>query len=228
MQADQAAGLRHQKLLPKNARVVSLYSSQSGWAPQLAKRLEALGSRVLLVDTTGRHAPASKTQSIFGWQTQISRQHLQPVTMAGIDTLHAPGALVGDGAIVQACVRQDYVLFDGGTMSSETLPLDAGPEQTFVVEVSTAPEALCNTYSFIKTLHLNQLNMRVILCGQPAPCERVISATHHFMHTRPVCLECINLAEDAHLTALAAKISSAETGTSRFYNNTGGVGLQHG
>lgn len=227
MQADQAAGLRHQKSR-RNAQVVSVFSFQSGWAPRLAQGLEAHGSRVLLVDTTGRQAAASKTQSIFGWQAQVAHQYLQPVTVAGIDTLHAPGASVGDAAIVRAGVGRDCVLFDGGRMPTETLRLDAVLAQTFVVEVGAAPELLCNTYGFIKTLYLNQLDTRVILCGEAALCERVISATHHFMHARPAWLEWINLAEDAHLTALAAKISAAEIGTSRFYNNAGGEGLQHG
>lgn len=226
MLVDQAAGLRGKSR--RNARVVSVFSSQSGWAPRLAQRLEAQGSRVLLVDTTGHHARASKTQSIFGWQAQVARQCLQPVTVAGVDTLHAPGAPVGDATIVRAGMGRDYVLFDGGTMSSETLRLDAGLAQTFVVEVSAAVEVLCNTYGFIKTLSLNQLNMRVILCGQSAQCERVISATRRFMQTRPAWLEWINLAEDGHLTALAAKISAAETGAGRFYNHAGGEGLQYG
>ena len=105
---------------------------------------------------------------------------------------------------------------------------DARVAQTFVVEVSDAPETLSNAYAFVKTLYLNKRDTRVILCGQASLCERVIAATHHFLCARPTWLETTKLEADAHLTALAAKISAAEIGTSRFYNNIGGAGSQHG
>lgn len=227
MQADQAAGLRrnHPK---RSAQVVSLFSSQSCWAMRLAQRLQTHGSRVLLVDTTGRHAPASKTQSIFGWQAQVARKCLQPVSMAGIDTLHAPGATVGNALIVQASTGHDYILFDGGRIQSETVMPDGCVAQTFVVEVSAAPEVLCHVYAFVKTLYLNKRDTRVILYGEAVPCERIILATHHFLRAPLSWLEEVNIEEDAHLAALAAKIAAAEIGTSRFYNNAGGEGLQHG
>lgn len=226
MQADQAAGLRRNPA-KRSAQVVSVFSAQSDWATRLAKGLQTHGSRVLLVDTTGRHAPP-KTQSIFGWEAQVARQCLQPVSVAGIDWLHAPGAAAGDAAIVQASAGRDYVLFDGGRMQSKTLMLDASVAQTLVVEVSDTPEVLCNVYAFVKTLYLNKRDTRVILCGQAGLCERVISATHQFLRVRPAWLEMAPLEADAHLTALAAKISATEIGTSRFYNNAGGEGLQHG
>ena len=120
------------------------------------------------------------------------------------------------------------MLFDGDRIQSQTLMLDASVAQTFVVEVGDAPEGLCPVYAFVKTLYLNQRDTRVILCGRASRCERIISATDRFLRARPTWLETARLEADAHFTVLAAKISATEIGTSRFNNNAGGAGLQHG
>ena len=227
MQADQAAGLRRNQAR-RRTQVVTVFSAQSGWAFRLAQALHTHGARVLLVDTTGRQATASNTQFIFNWQAQVARQYLQPVPLSGIDTLHAPGALPGSAAIVQASGRWDSVLFDGGQIPSTALTLDASVAQTVVLEVGVAPEMLCHSYALVKTLYLNPIASRVMLCGEAALCERLVAATRHFLSARLDWLETVTLEPDAHLTALAAKISAAETGAGRFYNNAAGEGLHHG
>ena len=227
MQADQASGLRG-KYLRRVAQVVSLFAVQPTLAARLARAIQARGPRLLLIDTTGRHALASKTQSIFGWEQQVARQRILPVSVDGIDWFQAPGAQAGDAALAQANPDYDYVLFDADSVPPGTLALDLHTAQTLLVEMIAAPEALCNAYALIKTLHANPLHVRVILCGEASVCERVISATQHFLQARPAWLGTACIEGDAHLAALAARISAAEITTSQFYNNTGGEFAQHG
>lgn len=226
MQADQAAGLRN-KHSRGGVRVLSLFETPPSVAPQLARALQARHHRVLLVDSLGRHARASRTQSIFGWEQQAARQRLQTITVDGVDVLHAPGAQAGDMAITQAAADYDYVLFDGATLQADAA-IDARTPQTLFVALSTLPDRISRTYALIKTLHENRLDWRVLLLGESTVAERLVSATDYFLRAHSKCLEQVNIEADAHLTALAAKISAAEIGTSRFYNNAGGEGLQHG
>lgn len=227
VQADQAAGLRS-KGARQGPKVISLLSLPPDWAARLAQALQALNHKILLVDSAGRHTLASKTQFIFGWEQQVARQRLQTITMNGIDVLHAPGAYAGDAAIVQTGVGYDYVLFDGQTLQPETLNLDPSTPQTLVVALNAHPDALCNTYALIKTLHQNKLAWRVMLLGESSLGERLVSATDYFMQGASPCLERVNIEADAHLAALAARISAAGIGTSPFYTNTGGECAQHG
>ena len=228
MQADQAAGLRSKSAPRGVPQVVSLLSTPLDWAVHLAQAFQALHHKVLLVDSTGRHSHASKTQFIFGWEQQVARQRLQTIAMKGIDVLHAPGACAGDAAIVQTGAAYDYVLFDGQILQPDTLNLDPRTPQTLVVALNAHPDALCNTYALIKTLHQNQLAWRVMLLGEPALGEQIISAAAYFMQAVSPRLERVNIEADAHLVALAARISAAGMGASRFYNNTGGECAQHG
>ena len=228
VQADQAAGLRSKSARRGLPQVVSLLSTPLDWAVYLAQALQALHHKILLVDSAGRHALASKTQFIFGWEQQVARQRLQTIEINGIDVLHAPGAHAGDAAILQTGADYDYVLFDGQTLQPDTLNLDPRTPQTLVVGLNAHPDALCNTYALIKTLRQNKLDWRVMLLGEPALGERLVSATDHFMQGGSPRLELVNIEADAHLVALAARISAAGMGTSQFYTNTGGECAQHG
>ncbi len=227
VQADQAAGLRS-KRARQGPKVISLLSLPPDWAARLAQALQALNHKILLVDSAGRHTLASKTQFIFGWEQQVARQRLQTITMNGIDVLHAPGACAGDAAIVQTGADYDYVLFDGQTLQPDTLNLDPRTPQTLVVALNAHPDALCNTYALIKTLHQNKLVWHVMLLGESTPGEQIISAAAYFMQEVSPSLELVNIEADAHLVALAARISAAEMGASQFYTNIGGECAQHG
>jgi len=226
VQADQAAGLRS-KPLRAGARVISLWDTPFGFALRLAQALMANQQKVLLVDSLGRHARARNTHFIFGWQEQVARQALQTISIDGFDVLHAPGALAGDTNIVQAGAAYDVVLFDGYTLQAD-LALESRTSQTLLLALSAHPDVLADTYALIKTLHQNKCDWRVILLGESALAERVMAATTYFMPTRSVWLESANIETDAHLAALAARISAAEWGASQFYTNTGGECAQHG
>ena len=228
MQADQAAGLRS-KPLRARVQTVSLFATQPGFALRLAHALQARHGRVLLIDSAGCHALAAKTQSIFAWEQQVARQRLQTISIQGVDVLHAPDVLGGEAAIVQAGAAYDYVLFDGHHLQSERVALDPRTSQTFIVEVSAQPEATCNAYALLKTLYQHKLDGRVFLWGDPAGCERVISATHFFLQAHLGLWEVLSGEGDAHLAALAAKISAAEISTNRLLDkNTGGECAQYG
>ncbi len=227
MQADQAAGLRSKHSRPR-PQVVSLFSVQASLATRLARALQTPSCRVLLIDHAGRHSLATKTQSIFGWEQQVARLRLQTISVDGIDILHAPGAQAGDAAIVQAGKDYDYVLFDGQNVQPGTVALDHRTKQMLIIEVSALPDAVCNVYALLKTLHENKLKWRVILWGDPALCERVVSALHYFKRASSGLVEIVDVEADAHLTSLAARISAAEKGASPFHPNIGGESAQHG
>lgn len=226
MQADQAAGLRS-KQLRCDLRVVSLIDTPADFAPRLAQALMARDQKVLLVDSLGRHARTSKTQFIFGWQQQVARQGLQTMWVHGVDVLHAPGAQAGDAAIVQASAAYDFVLFDGHTLQAE-LAFDTRTSQALIVALNARPDMLDPAYALIKTLHQSKLDWHVLLLGDSAPAERVMAAAAYFMPAQSARLERANIDADAHLHALAARISAAESGTRPFDNNTGGECAQHG
>ena len=226
MQADQAAGLRGKSTTPCT-QVVSIFSDQFSLATGLAQILQRIGRKVLLVDIEARHSLASKTPSIFTWQQQAARNCLQPVSVAGLAMLDAPGALAGDAAIMRANKIYDCVLFEAQAMRPE-IALDRSTPQTLIVDVSPEDTDACHAYALVKTLREHRLNYRVVLCGDVLRCERVLQATHHFMPGLAGPVEVVRGEGDALLTALAAKISAAEIATSRFHNNTGGKFAQHG
>ncbi len=217
VQADQAAGLRNH--IPRRAvRVVTLFTLQHHLAGRLARALQNAANRVLLIAGAARSVHALRTQSIFGWEQQVARQCLQPISVEGIPTLNAPGAQAGDTALIQASADYHYVLFDLAYPEAEALALDPRTQQTLIVDVNPQPEALCKVYALLKTLHQHNLNWRVILCGEPASCARIVATTHYFMPAQSQWLEVASLEADAHLTALAARISAAEVSTGRCFN----------
>jgi hypothetical protein len=218
VQADQAAGLRN-NLTRRAVRVVTVFTAQRNLAARLARALQNSATRVLLIAGVARSVQALRTQSIFGWEQQVARQCLQPISVEGIATLNAPGAQAGDAALIQASADYNYVLFDWAYPEAESLALDPRTQQTLIVDVSPQqPEDLCKVYALLKTLHQHNLNWRVILCGEPAVCDRIIAATHYFIPAQSNWLEVASLEADAHLTALAARISAAGVGTSRCFN----------
>ena len=221
--ADQAAGLRRTQTR-RGAQVVTVFTTQRNLAARLARALQNAANRILLISGAARPVQALRTQSIFGWQQQVVRQCLQPISVEGIPTLNAPGARAGEAALVQTSADYDYALFDWAYPEDEALSLDPRTSQTLVVDVSShQPEALCKVYALLKTLHQHNLNWRVILCGEPALCDRIIAATHYFISAQSSWLEVASLEADAHLTALAARISAAEVSTGRCFNkNIGG------
>lgn len=226
VQADQAAGLRS-KPLRAGGRVISLWDTPFGFAVRLAQALMANQQKVLLVDSVGRHARARNTHFIFGWQEQVARQALQTISIDGVDVLHAPGAQAGETDIVQAGAAYDVVLFDGYTLRAD-LALESRTPQTLLVALSAHPDVLADTYALIKTLPQNNRDWRVMLLGEFALAERVMAATTYFMPTRSAWLESANIETDAHLAALAARISAADLGIGPFDNNTGKEYAQHG
>ena len=184
--------------------------------------------KILLIDMEARHSRASKTPSIFTWQQQAARNCLQPVAVAGLAMLDAPGALAGDAAIMH--VDKDYVciLFEAQAVRPGALALDGHTPQTLIINVGHEADAVYNPYALLKTLHENKLDYPVILCGDVLGCECILQATRHFMRASSGAVEVVTGEGDALFTALAARISAAEIATSRFYNNTGGKFAQHG
>ena len=226
MQADQAAGLRSQQLR-HDLRVISLIDTLPDFAPRLAQALMAHDQKVLLVDSLGRHAHTSKTQFLFGWQQQLAQQRLQTLSVEGVEVMHATGAPAGDTTIVRASAEYHAVVFDGYLLQTE-IALDSRTPQILLVALSAHPDTLEYAYALIKALHQQKLDWRVLLIGEAALAERVIAATSYFLPAQTGLLEYVNLDADAHLHALAARISAAEWGASQLNTNTGGECAQHG
>lgn len=218
MQVDQAAGLRT-SLPRRDVRVITVFTAQLNLAARLARALQNAANRVLLVASAARSTQVLRTQSIFGWQQQVARQCLQPISVEGIATLDAPGAQGGDPRLIQASGEYDYVLFDGLYPEAEFLALDPRTQQTLILDVNShEPEALFKVFSLIKTVHQHHLNWRVILCGEIALCDRIIAATDYFIPAQSHWLEVASLEADARLAALAARISAAAGGASRCFD----------
>ena len=232
MQADQAAGLRSKKGASAVPRVVSLFGTPPDFAPRLAQALMAADRKVLLVDSQGQHARSTRTQFIFGWQQQLAQHRLQTLWVNEVEVMHAPGAQAGDTMIVRASGNYSALLFDGYALSSE-IPLESRTQQVLLVALDTHSDALTHAYALIKTLHQPQLNLRVILMGEAALANRLIAAAAYFLPAQAGWVEYSNLDADAHLHALAAKISAADSGirpfdNNPFDNNTGEDCAQHG
>lgn len=226
MLADQAAGLRCRP--PRHdLRVISLINTPTDFAPRLAQALIACHQKVLLVDSLGRHVRASKTHFLFGWQQQLAQQRLQTLSVEGVEVMHATGAPAGDTTIVRASAEYHAVVFDGYPLQTE-IALDSRTPQILLVALSMHPDSLEHAYALIKTLHQQKLDWRVILICEAALAERVIDATSYFLSAQTGLLEYVNLDADAHLHALAAKISAAQWGASQLNTNTGGECAQHG
>lgn len=225
MQADQAAGLRNR--LPRAAtRAITLIDTASEVALRLAQALIADGQKVLLIDSLGRHTKKHNTHFLFGWQQQLAQQRLQTWSVAGVEVLHAPGAMAGDSVIVQACANYQVVLFDGYPLQSD-IALAPHPQQ-LLVALNAQPEALANGYALIKTLHQHKLDWQVILIGEDAPSERIKAAVANYLPVQLGRIEHMNLDTDAHFRALAARISAADRDRHPYQNNTGGSCAQHG
>lgn len=227
MSADQAAGLRRNQVR-RDAQVITLWSGHAAVAQRLARAIQLCGRRVLLVDTTGRHAMAGQAQSIFSWQQQIARKQVQPVCANGIDLLHAPDAQAGEAGIVQASSGYDTVLFDAGLIQSGLLALDSNTLQTMIVQTDAHSETACNAYALIKTLADHNLAWPVFLVGEATQCERIVSAAKTFLSLKSDLPKWTALDEDAHFAALAAKISAEEADASRLYKDMGAIHKQHG
>jgi hypothetical protein len=226
VQADQAAGLRSQQLR-HDLRVISLIDTPADFAPRLAQALMARDQKVLLIDSLGRHARTSKTQFIFGWQQQLAQQGLQTLSVNGVEVMHAPGGQAGDTLIVRASAKYHAVIFDACELQT-TITLESRTPQSLLVALSTHHDTLAHAYALIKTLHQHKLDWQVILIGEAALAERVMAAVAHFLPAQSGMLEYMNLDADAHLHALAARISAAEWGASQLNTNTGGECAQHG
>ena len=226
VQVDQAAGLRS-KQLAHHLCVISLIDTPIDFAPRLAQALMARDQKILLIDSLDRHTRASKTQFIFGWQQQLARQRLQTLSVEGVEVMHAPGAQAGDTTIVRASADYHAVVFDGYLLQTE-IALDSSTPQILLVALSAHPDTLANVYALIKTMHQHKLNWQVLLIGDAALAERVMAAVAYFLPAQCGSLEYVNLDADAHLHALAARISAAEWGASQLNTNTGGECAQHG
>lgn len=226
VQADQAAGLRS-KQLRHDLRVTSLINTPTDFAARLAQALMARHQKVLLVDSLGRQVRASKTQFIFGWQQQLAQQRLQTLSVEGVEVLHATGAPAGDTTIVRASAEYHAVVFDGYLLQTE-IALDSRTSQILLVALSAHPDTLDHAYALIKTLHQQKLDWRLLLIGDAALAERVMATVAYFLPAQYGSLEYVNLDADAHLHALAARISAAEWGASQLNSNTGGECAQHG
>ena len=225
MQADQAAGLRNR--LPRaSTRAITLIDTPADVALRLAQALLATEQHVLLIDSLGRHTQTRNTHFLFGWQQQLNQQRLQTWSVAGVDVLHAPGALAGDTAIVQAATNYQMVLFDGYKLGSDiALALHS---QQLLVALDARAEGLAYAYALIKTLHQHKLDWQVILIGDAAPSERIKTAVANFLPAQSGRIAYMNLDTDAHFRALAARISAADGGSHPYQNNTGGSFAQHG
>lgn len=226
MQADQAAGLRS-KQARHDLRAVSLIDTPADFAPRLAQALMARDQKVLLVDSLGRHARTGKTQFIFGWQQQLAQQGLQTLSVNGVEVMHAPGTQAGDTTIVRASANYQAVLFDGYLLQTD-IALESRTPQILLVALNAHSDTLPNAYALIKTLHQHKRDWRVVLIGEAVLAERVMAAVAYFLPAQSGWLEYMNLDADAHLHALAARISAAESGTRPFDNNTGEEYAQHG
>lgn len=224
MPADQAAGLRS-RAWARAPRVVSLIDVPAATSLRIAQALRASAQKILLIDNLGRHKQVRNTQYLFGWQRQVAQQRLQTWPRDGVEVLHAPGARAGDAAIVRASGMYHAVLFDGYTLHSE-LPLATETQQVIVLDVCS--DKLGLAYALLKTLQQRRLAWQLILTGEAAAAARLIEAAAHFL--QPVCGELVymNLATDAHLRAVAARISAADAGTRSLHNNTEEDCAQHG
>ena len=226
MLADQAAGLRSRSRR-HDLRVISLMNTSTDFAPRLAQALMTCHQKVLLVDSLGRHLRASKTHFLFGWQQQLARQRLQTLSVEGVEVMHATGAPAGDTTIVRASAKYHAVMFDGYPLQTE-IALDTRTPQILLVALSAHPDSLKYAYALIKTLHQQKLDWRVLLIGEAAFAERIIAATSYFLPAQTGLLEYVDLGADAHLHALAAKISAAQWSASQLNTNTGRECVQHG
>lgn len=224
MPADQAAGLRNRQRRA-DPRAITLIDTPADIALRLAQALIASGQKVLLIDSRGRHTATHNTHFLFGWQQQLAQQGLQTWPVAGVDVLHAPGAMAGDPAIMQASAHYHAVIFDGYKLQSEMA--FAMHRQQLVVALAQA-DTLERAYALIKTLHQRQLTWRVKLIGEMVLAGRLIAAVAHFLPAQSGRLEHMNLDDDAHFRALAARISAADGDTPPFNNDTEEDFAQHG
>lgn len=225
MQADQAAGLRNRQRRA-DTRAMTLTDTPADIALRLAQALLASGQKVLLIDSLGRHPPTRNTHFLFGWQQQLAQRRLQTWLVAGVDVLHAPGALAGDPTIVQASANYQVVLFDGYKLEND-VALAPHPQQ-LLVALDGQANTLMRAYALIKTLHQHKLEWRVILVGEAALAERLSAAVAYFLPAQAGWVEYMNLDADAHFRALAARISAADGDTPPFNNDTGEDYAQHG
>lgn len=225
MQADQAAGLRNR--LPRaDARAITLIDTSADVALCLAQALIASEQKALLIDSLGRHTQKHNTHFLFGWQQQLAQQRLQTWSVAGVEVLHAPGALAGDSVIVQASANYQVVLFDGYKCESD-IALAPHPQQ-LLVALNAQADPLARAYALIKTLHQRRLAWRVILLGEAVLADRLMAAVAYFLPAQTDGLEYVNLDTDAHFRALAARISAAGGSKHPYQNNTGENCAQHG
>ena len=225
MQADQAAGLRSRQRRA-DTRAMTLIDTPAQMSLRLAQALITSGQKVLLIDSLGRHHHARNTHFLFGWQQQLNQQRLQTWSVAGVDVLHAPGALAGDPAIVQASAQYHVVLFDGYKLDSDTA-LAPHPQQ-LLIALDAQADTLAHTYALIKSLHQHKLDWQMILIGDAAPSERIKAAVANFLPAQSGRIEYMNLDNDAHFAALAARISAAAGHITPSENDTGEDYAQHG
>ena len=224
MQADQAAGLRSQPpaRLP---RVVSLIDVSAETSLRLAQALLAPSQRVVLIDSLGRHSRSRNTHHLFSWQQQVAQQRLQTWPRDGVEILHAPGAQAGDAAIVHASASYHAVLFDGYTLQADIALATQLAYQIVVLEVRADKRDAA--YALMKTLAMRKLDWRVILLGDAALAARLLAARAHFLPEVVPTVEYNHLDSDAHLRAVAARISAADADMRPEQNNTEEYCAQH-
>jgi len=224
MQADQAAGLRSKQRA--DPRAITLLDTPAEVALGLAQGFIAGEQKVLLIDSLGRHSQTRNTHFLFGWQQQLNQPRLHTWSVGGVEVLHAPGALAGDPAIIQASANYHAVIFDGYTLQAD-VALAPRPQQ-LLVALDARADMLAHVYALIKTLHQRKFEWRMITIGEAAHAERVMAAVAYFLPAHAGWVEYMNLDSDAHFRALAARISAAESDSPPIKNDIGEDCAQHG
>jgi hypothetical protein len=224
VQADQAAGLRRMREVRAPTCITGFFVRADG-ATMLMHALADAGKRVLLVDRDGRHLAGKPARSLFDWRRQLNQARLQVLPLAYGDGLFAPGVLGGEAAMVEAAQDYDCVLFDPGPLAP-AIALDPDVPQMVVLQLDGSPQLLELGYALLKSLVLARAPCTTLLCGFPAACRRLVETVEHCLGEAAAAPIWAAGDEDAHLTALAARIVAEETG--RQARVKAGVPSEHG
>lgn len=179
MPADQAAGLRRRSAA-QPALFVTCHLDSPSASLRLAHALHGRGSKVLLVDTTGRQFAAAPTRSLFDWPHQIARRQLNTLPQPYGDGWLATGLGIDAPGLCDALAAYDCVVFDGGPLDEAlTFPLRA--RHACVVDVDADARSLGLAYRLLKTVSRADNNTAVFLLGEAENCATVLAACRRFL-----------------------------------------------
>ncbi len=209
MPADQAAGLRRRSAR-QPASCIHCFFEASFSSTQLMSALHQLGQVSLLVDMRGRLFTDSSPRSLFDWNQQLERNHLNTLPQAYGDGWYAPGLTMDAPNLPRFLQGYDSVVFDAGPVANELALLPGMPSHV-IIEVHPTGDSMQRAYSMLKTLFQAGNALSVGLLGEASACNHVQAACCHFLEQSFTRIFYSVVNEDGAFAALAVRMADEET-----------------